>query len=206
MITYVYLGIAVILSMSVHEMAHGLVSYWMGDPTPKEQGRLTLNPFNHIDWVGVLCLMFFHFGWAKPVPVNTRYYKDPKTGMIWTAFAGPLANFLLAFIALGIQTFSFTIGNYSSLSWLWQLCTFTSMISLGLGLFNLLPIPPLDGSKVLLGFLPDEQYFKWVSYNSPWVMMILIGLLYSGVLTQPLIYAESAIHSWMMNFWASIFF
>ena len=96
----VSLVIAVILAMSIHEMAHGLVSYWLGDPTAKLQGRISLNPFAHIDWLGVLCLLLFHFGWAKPVPVDSSYYKDRKTGIIWTSFAGPIANFLLAFICV----------------------------------------------------------------------------------------------------------
>ena len=92
--------IAVILAMGIHESAHGLVSYWFGDPTAKEEGRLTLNPLAHVDWAGLLCLLVFRFGWAKPVPVDPRYYKDPKTGMIWTAFAGPIANFSLALVSI----------------------------------------------------------------------------------------------------------
>ena len=96
----IVLVIAVILSMSIHEVAHGLVSYWFGDPTARQAGRLSLNPFAHIDWSGLLCLLLFGFGWAKPVPVDPRYYKDPKAGMIWTAFAGPLANFLLSFVCV----------------------------------------------------------------------------------------------------------
>ena len=96
----IYLVIAVVLSMSIHETAHGLVSYWMGDPTAKMEGRLSLNPFKHVDWIGLVCLLVCGFGWAKPVPVDARYYKDAKTGIIWTSFAGPIANFLLSFICI----------------------------------------------------------------------------------------------------------
>ena len=96
----VYLVIAVILSMSIHETAHGLVSYWIGDPTAKLEGRLSLNPFKHVDWLGLVCLLICGFGWAKPVPIDARYYKDAKTGIIWTSFAGPVANFLLSFICI----------------------------------------------------------------------------------------------------------
>ena len=96
----IYLVIAVVLSMSIHETAHGLVSYWMGDPTAKMEGRLSLNPFKHVDWIGLVCLLVCGFGWAKPVPVDARYYKDAKTGIIWTSFAGLIANFLLSFICV----------------------------------------------------------------------------------------------------------
>ena len=96
----IYLVIAVILSMSIHETAHGLVSYWMGDPTAKLEGRLSLNPFKHVDWLGLVCLLICGFGWAKPVPIDARYYKDAKTGIIWTSCAGPVANFLLSFICV----------------------------------------------------------------------------------------------------------
>ena len=92
--------IAVILSMSVHELAHGLVSYWLGDPSAKYAGRLSLNPLRHIDWLGMFCLLAFGFGWARPVPIDSRYYKDPKSRIIWTSFAGPLANFLLGFVCV----------------------------------------------------------------------------------------------------------
>ena len=112
----IYLVIAVVLSMSIHETAHGLVSYWMGDPTAKIEGRLSLNPFKHVDWIGLVCLLVCGFGWAKPVPVDARYYKDAKTGIIWTSFAGPIANFLLSFICVflfyALYKFAEACGNY----------------------------------------------------------------------------------------------
>ena len=185
----VYLVIAVILSMSIHETAHGLVSYWMGDPTAKLEGRLSLNPFKHIDWAGLVCLLFFGFGWAKPVPIDSRYYKDAKTGIIWTSFAGPVANFLLSFICVFLfyalykfaPQFIFTAaGNFIS-----SVLSYTGLISTGFGIFNLIPIPPLDGSKVVFSFLPDDKYYKFIE-GAPWMNFLFIALIFTGVLNSPL--------------------
>ena len=185
----IYLAIGVILSMSIHEVAHGLVSYWMGDPTAKLEGRLSLNPFKHIDWAGLVCLLFFGFGWAKPVPIDSRYYKDAKTGIIWTSFAGPVANFLLSFICVFLfyalykfaPQFIFTAaGNFIS-----SVLSYTGLISTGFGIFNLIPIPPLDGSKVVFSFLPDDKYYKFIE-GAPWMNFLFIALILTGVLNSPL--------------------
>ena len=185
----IYLAIGVILSMSIHEVAHGLVSYWMGDPTAKLEGRLSLNPFKHIDWAGLVCLLLFGFGWAKPVPIDSRYYKDAKTGIIWTSFAGPVANFLLSFICVFLfyalykfaPQFIFTAaGNFIS-----SVLSYTGLISTGFGIFNLIPIPPLDGSKVVFSFLPDDKYYKFIE-GAPWMNFLFIALIFTGVLNSPL--------------------
>ena len=185
----IYLAIGVILSMSIHEVAHGLVSYWMGDPTAKLEGRLSLNPFKHIDWAGLVCLLFFGFGWAKPVPIDSRYYKDAKTGIIWTSFAGPVANFLLSFICVFLfyalykfaPQFIFTAaGNFIS-----SVLSYTGLISTGFGIFNLIPIPPLDGSKGVFSFLPDDKYYKFIE-GAPWMNFLFIALIFTGVLNSPL--------------------
>lgn len=185
----IYLAIGVILSMSIHEVAHGLVSYWMGDPTAKLEGRLSLNPFKHIDWAGLVCLLFFGFGWAKPVPIDSRYYKDAKTGIIWTSFAGPVANFLLSFICVFLfyalykfaPQFIFTAaGNFIS-----SVLSYTGLISTGFGIFNLIPIPPLDGSKVAFSFLPDDKYYKFIE-EAPWMNFLFIALIFTGILNSPL--------------------
>lgn len=175
--------VAVVLAMGIHESAHGLVSYWFGDPTAKQQGRLTLNPLAHIDWAGLLCLMFFQFGWAKPVPVDARYYKDAKTGMIWTAFAGPVANFLLSFVAV-IAYYGCIKASVES-SFVLTLLLSTAVLSLGFGIFNLLPIPPLDGSKVLFAFLPLDKYMRFTS-GSPFMTIVFLCLIVSGVLDHSL--------------------
>ena len=175
--------------MSIYEVAHGLVSYWMGDPTAKLEGRLSLNPFKHIDWAGLVCLLFFGFGWAKPVPIDSRYYKDAKTGIIWTSFAGPVANFLLSFICVFLfyalykfaPQFIFTAaGNFIS-----SVLSYTGLISTGFGIFNLIPIPPLDGSKVVFSFLPDDKYYKFIE-GAPWMNFLFIALIFTGVLNSPL--------------------
>ncbi len=182
-------AIAVILAMSIHELAHGLVSYWMGDPTAKMEGRLTLNPLHHVDWIGLLCLLVCGFGWAKPVPIDSRYYKDQKTGIIWTSFAGPVANFLLSFVCVFLYyaLYKFipsvmisNVGQYLALVF-----QYTAIISTGFGIFNLIPIPPLDGSKIIFSFLPDEQYYRFISGNQ-WMQLVLIALLFTGVLNTPL--------------------
>ena len=192
----VSLVIAVILAMSIHEMAHGLVSYWLGDPTAKLQGRISLNPFAHVDWLGVLCLLLFHFGWAKPVPIDPSYYKDRKTGIIWTSFAGPVANFLLAFVCIFCLILILKLNPlflYSDLgSLLESILSMTATLNIGFGLFNLIPVPPLDGSKVLFAFLPDEQYYRFIQ-GSPFFMLVLVVLIYLGILSQPLSMMQNGI-------------
>lgn len=169
--------------MACHEIAHGLVSYLFGDPTARNRGRLTLNPLAHVDWMGLLCLLLFGIGWAKPVPIDTSYYKNRKTGIIWTSFAGPFANFLLAFICI---LFYYLCIRLSLLSiFLLQLLSSTAVLSIGFGIFNLLPIPPLDGSKILFSFLPDEQYYRFTEGNQ-FTMILFILIIASNVLSSPL--------------------
>lgn len=196
------LVIAVVLAMSIHEMAHGLVSYWLGDPTAKMQGRISLNPFAHVDWLGVLCLLLFHFGWAKPVPIDASYYKDRKTGIIWTSFAGPLANFLLAFICVFIYILLIVFLPqfvYSSIgSFIVSTLSTSATLNVGFGLFNLIPVPPLDGSKILFAFLPDEQYYRFIE-GSPFFMLVLILLIYMNVLNVPLAMLQNNILQFFIN-------
>ena len=175
----IYLVIAVVLSMSIHEMAHGLVSYWMGDPTAKMEGRLSLNPFKHVDWIGLVCLLVCGFGWAKPVPVDARYYKDAKTGIIWTSFAGPIANFLLSFICVFLFYALYKFAPYFMMSSVGYLIsntlTYTGLISTGFGIFNLIPVPPLDGSKVILPFLPQKAK-SWFVNNEQIFYIVFVVL------------------------------
>jgi len=196
------LVIAVVLAMSIHEMAHGLVSYWLGDPTAKMQGRISLNPFAHVDWLGVLCLLLFHFGWAKLVPIDASYYKDRKTGIIWTSFAGPLANFLLAFICVFIYILLIVFLPqfvYSGIgSFIVSTLSTSATLNVGFGLFNLIPVPPLDGSKILFAFLPDEQYYRFIE-GSPFFMLVLILLIYMNVLNVPLAMLQNNILQFFIN-------
>lgn len=190
---------AVVIAISLHEAAHGLMSYKLGDPTPKKDGRLSLNPLKHFDPLGTLCLIFFHFGWAKPVMVNPYYYKNKKQGMVLVALAGPFMNFLIAFISI----FSITlIAKLTLLNGLWIYLFFFLMylatINIGLGIFNLVPVPPLDGSKVLGAILPSDKYFKYMQYEQ-YGMIILVILLFAGILDKPFSLASSSLTTIMQN-------
>ena len=173
--------VGVFLCLTIHETCHGLAAYALGDPTAKSMHRLSLNPLRHIDWIG-LCMMFFcGFGWAKPVPVDPRYFRKPKQGMALTALAGPVSNLLLALLLLLCSCLIYDFAPYSDL---WNLVfgflLDTAVLSIGLGVFNLVPIPPLDGSKVLAAFLPDRAYFQLMRYER-YGMLLLIFLSFQGV-------------------------
>ena len=173
--------VGVFLCLTIHETCHGLAAYVLGDLTAKSMHRLSLNPLRHIDWIG-LCMMFFcGFGWAKPVPVDPRYFRKPKQGMALTALAGPVSNLLLALLLLLCSRLIYDFAPYSDL---WNLVfgflLDTAVLSIGLGVFNLVPIPPLDGSKVLAAFLPDRAYFQLMRYER-YGMLLLIFLSFQGV-------------------------
>ena len=149
--------VAVLLCLVVHEVCHGLAAYWLGDPTAKQSHRLSLNPIHHLDPFGLLMMVVVGFGWAKPVPVDPRYFRKPKQGMAITALAGPVSNILLAVLFLGIGKVIYLYAPYSDgMNTFFNWCLFTvAPMSVGMGIFNLIPFPPLDGSKVLAAFLPD---------------------------------------------------
>ena len=175
----------ILWAMSVHEFAHGYVAYKLGDPTPKLAGRLTLNPLAHIDILGFIALFLVHFGWAKPVPVNPRNFRKVsswRTGEVLVALAGPLANFLSAFfLVLFLKYFPFSILPPSIAEPLFLMVKYAIFINVAFGIFNLLPIPPLDGSKILEALLPPKL---WVKYKQiePYGPIILVILLISPVL------------------------
>ncbi len=144
--------LAVLLCLTVHEICHGLAAYALGDPTARDRRRLSLNPLRHIDWLGLAMMLFAGFGWAKPVPVDPRYFKRPKRGMALTALAGPVSNLLLAFLAMlfchkVLDGLVMVEDGAANLLYIF-LHLYAAPLSIGLGLFNLLPIPPLDGAKV----------------------------------------------------------
>lgn len=179
---------AAVLCITFHEMCHGLMAYALGDPTAKRAGRLTLNPLKHVDLFGLLMLAVAKFGWAKPVPINARYFRKPKLGMAATALAGPAGNVLLsALAALGYAVFAF-FYFYMDVPEMEYPVTFfyyVLYLSAGLAVFNLLPIPPLDGSKVLFAILPPRWYWKLMRYER-YGMIALMVLLLTGVLDGPL--------------------
>lgn len=191
----IYVLPAVAIALSVHEFAHAFVSYKLGDYGQKENGRLTLNPLRHLDPVGTLCLIFFGFGWAKPVQVDPYFYRNKKDGMIWTAMAGPLMNFIVAFVFVIIYLLFIRFGWFYKNGftfYLFNLMIVTATYNVGLGVFNLIPIPPLDGSKILMGILKEDTYFKLMQYEM-YISFILILVLMSGVLDGPLSHAQGTI-------------
>lgn len=179
---YIYIVVAALFAIILHEIAHGLVSTWLGDPTPKRQGRLSLNPLKHLDPIGTLCFIFFHVGWAKPVVVNPDYYKNKKRGMALVALAGPLMNFLLAIFSIIIMAIFVKVNAYSNvLIIIYNFLLYFSVINLGLGLFNLIPIPPLDGSRILGAFLKDDTYEQYMKYERYGFIIIAILLALSSL-------------------------
>jgi Zn-dependent protease len=193
----VVLVAASLLCITFHETCHGLVAYWLGDPTAKNQGRLTLNPIKHVDLAGLIMMAICRFGWAKPVPVDMRNFKNPKSGMAITALAGPVSNVLLAYLAVLFYSFFYYFYEKSG-SQVWYVVlvffSYLEIISAGLAVFNVFPIPPLDGSKVLFSFLPDESYHKLMRYER-YGMILLIILLFTDVLNTPLIFLRDGLLS-----------
>ena len=193
--------VAVLIAISMHELSHGYVSYKLGDPTPKEEGRLSLNPFAHLDIMGTLCLIFFNFGWAKPVKVNPYYYKNHKLGMVLVAIAGPIMNFIIAFLSimgLGIiiKVSNGYLGNISYNIYIFL--QYLALINIGLGSFNLIPVPPLDGSKVLGAIIPEDKYFSYMKFEKYGYIALML-LLFIGVLDAPLGYVREFIINGMMG-------
>ena len=175
-----------LICITLHELSHGLVAWRLGDDTAKRAGRLSLNPLRHLDPMGLLMMLVFRFGWAKPVPVNMYRFKEPKKGMALTALAGPASNVVIAFVflllygALFIPLRGGAVGEY-----LLEMLELTAYISLGYAVFNLLPVPPLDGSKVLFSLMDDESYRKLMRYER-YGSLVLLALVWSGVLGRPL--------------------
>lgn len=191
--------VSVFLCLTVHETCHGAAAYALGDPTAKRMHRLSLNPLRHIDWFGLAMMVLCGFGWAKPVPVDPRYFKKPKEGMALTALAGPVSNFVLAVVLmLGARV----IYNHVSYTELWQqVFTFllnTAVLSIGLGLFNLIPLPPLDGSKVLGALLSDRAYFTLMRYER-YGMLVLILLSFTNIGGGLLSRAIMAVYTGLVN-------
>lgn len=177
--TLILLAPGILLALTVHEFAHGWVAYRLGDPTARDQGRLTLNPLAHLDLIGTIMLFIVHFGWARPVPVNPSYFQNPLRGMVWVALAGPASNVVLALL-LGLTLQSLMgMGLVGSFSFTYMLLTYAVFINLMLAFFNLIPIPPLDGSKIVGGLLPLRFQDAWARFEQ-FGFIILIGLIFMG--------------------------
>lgn len=222
----------ILVSLTVHEVMHGLVSYKLGDPTAMNYGRLTLNPIKHLDPFGTVCMLVFGFGWAKPVPINSGYYKNTRLGITLTALAGPLSNFTMAFIAVPfmlligsisgqIETESINVSILAYPMFYGYLAEYTIpfatklactafiffdffvQMNIMLGIFNMLPIPPLDGSRILLVFLPQKAYY-FVIRIEMYIKIGLLILLYTGVLSRPLSFLNDGIYEGFVGLWSLI--
>ena len=170
------------LALTFHEFAHGYVAYLMGDNTARYSGRLSLNPMAHLDIWGTLCLLFSHFGWAKPVPINPANFRDQKKGIIAVSLAGPMANFLLAVICWVIYVLLEKYVPFSKISIFFaQIFMYATFMNVGLMVFNLIPIPPLDGSKILMEFLPYRYRYKMYQIER-YSGIILLALVWTGAL------------------------
>ena len=186
---------AALLCITFHETCHGLAALCLGDPTAKRAKRLSLNPLRHVDWMGLVMLALVKFGWAKPVPVDPRYFKHPKLGMALTALAGPAGNVLLAYLGLigyYAAAAAHTLTASSVAVGFAQFFVTLAVVSAGLAVFNLFPVPPLDGSKVLFSVLPDRAYFTLMRYER-YGSLLLIALLLTGVLNTPLGFLRSGL-------------
>lgn len=196
---------ALLIALTFHEYAHGYAAYKMGDPTAKYSGRLSLNPKDHMDFFGTICLLFFGFGWARPVPINPRNFRNPKPGTIIVSLAGPLANFVIAFV------FSFILAAMEKFFpantvtiFFYNIIYACVSLNVGLMVFNLIPIPPLDGSKVLIELLPYNLKYKLYSIER-YSGIILMALIVFDILTPLLMYLRSIVLSFINIFVGLVF-
>ena len=238
-IYYLFSAIAALIALTVHEYCHGYAAYKLGDDTARNFGRLSLNPMKHLDPIGTLCMIFFHFGWAKPVPINPRNFKNPKKDFAISAAAGPLSNLVLGFFSAFVYLLVFALVKdmyFTSRTFLYHIINNSLIflyvfhsVNVGLGLFNLLPIPPFDGSRLLNVVLPERLYFKVMRYERQIYMGVLVWLLAGdyvafAVRSIPMVYSSSilywfagifslsgmigsiisAVSELMMNFWQLI--
>ena len=204
----------VLIALTFHECAHAFVAYKLGDPTAKYMGRLTLNPMRHIDIIGAICMMLCGFGWAKSVPVDMRQFKNPKRDMAITAFAGPLTNLLLGFLGAFIFSLSISIfpGAVTSRFAYWAITVwmifieYFSILNIYLAIFNLIPLPPFDGSRILSAFLSDKYYIKLMQYERQIALGFFIILFAdSRFLGGHISGALSSVVYWVFNGFNSLF-
>ena len=194
---------ASLLCITFHETCHGLAAYRLGDNTAKRMGRLSLNPLKHVDLMGLIMMALFRFGWAKPVPVDMRNFKNPKAGMALTALAGPVSNVVLAYAAVVLCNFVMFLADRLGSTWLLlalaQFFVYVEIISAGLAVFNVFPTPPLDGSKVLFALLSDRAYDRLMRYEK-YGMGLLMALLVTGAIDRPL----GAMRDWLLTWLNSL--
>ena len=191
--------IVVFTALPIHEFAHGWVAYKLGDNTAKNMGRLDMNPLRHFDPFGTTCLLLTGFGWAKPVPVNPNNFKNRKSGMALTALAGPVSNILLATVILLVYKVLYYFIPFSNQFMNSLLTIFATMVSLNIGLavFNLLPVPPLDGAKIFGFFLPDRIYWKVMQYEQFIMIALFAVLMFTNILSWPINWLSNVVYRGM---------
>ena len=184
-VLYLLRALVVLVAIPCHEAAHALVSHWLGDDTAVRAGRLSLNPVRHFDLLGALCMLIGGVGWAKPVGIDVRNYKNPKVGMAISAAAGPVSNFLLAWVSMIVYKCVIYSGLGEKIPALMLFFYYMVAMNLSLAVFNLIPIPPFDGSRIALLFLPRNLYFKAMRYERQ-IMLAVLLLVFLGLLDIPL--------------------
>ena len=195
---YLCRALVVLLTIPFHESAHALVSHWLGDDTAVRAGRLSLNPIRHFDPLGALCMLVGGVGWAKPVSINPYNYKNPKVGMAVSAAAGPISNLLLAWVSMIFYKLCYYSGVGDTLPFLAMFFYYMVTMNLSLAVFNLLPVPPFDGSRIVLLFLPQKLYFQAMRYEK-YIMGVVLLLVFFGLLNTPLNLCVNAAWRLLLN-------
>lgn len=186
-------GIILLVSFPIHESAHALTAYWLGDDTAKNRGRISLNPVKHLDLFGTILMLFAGFGWAKPVPINPNNFKKRKLGMALSSLAGPVSNLILAYASIILCKIAVYLSWADELS---QIFLMSAFLNIGLAVFNLIPIPPLDGSRILTLIFPEKIYFKIMKYENI-IFIVLFIIIYLGILDTPLSFLQEKTFNFM---------
>lgn len=202
----------VLVSLTFHECAHGFIAYKLGDPTARSQGRLSLNPIKHLDPLGFIMMVLLHIGWAKPVPVNPMYFKNPKKGMMVTALAGPLSNLILAFISSFflcvvvetggvIELFGGYIPLDTASEIFYKIFMYMAILNIGLAVFNLIPVYPLDGSRILGYFMPNSFNDFFIRYGNYIYIAFFVLVLATDVVSEGISMVQYTVLDWFKLVW-----
>ena len=184
-IYYLIRALVALVAIPFHEAGHALAAWLLGDDTAKRQGRLSLNPFVHFDLLGTLCMVFAGVGWAKPVSTDPRNFKNPKWGMALTALAGPAANMILAYVGMVAWKLMYYWAPVNDATiYIAMFLRYLVLMNVSLAVFNLIPVPPLDGSKILSMFLPGELSFKYENFNAQYGFVLLMVVVFSGLINR----------------------